>query len=168
MKSGVYKITNVINNRFYIGSSFNIESRWKQHQRCLKAGNHQNGNMQSDFNLYGENAFSYSVVEVTEDYINKEQELLDIYHDNGNMCYNISKSAEHPGNEISPERMKEYHRILKEDQDKKIPFLSYKKMMEILNYKSPAPVQNLLERMVELGLAEEVEFGERQKRYRIL
>ena len=63
--------------------------------------------------------------------------------------------------------IQEKARRLKEEQDKLTPYLTYSRMMEILNYKSPAPVQNLLERMVELGLAEEVEFGN-QKRYRIL
>lgn len=64
--------------------------------------------------------------------------------------------------------IQEKARKLKEEQDKLTPYLTYSRMMEILDYSSPAPVQHLLNRMVKLGLAEEVEFGDKQKRYRIL
>ena len=32
---GIYKIENIINNKVYIGSSNNIERRWKEHKRLL-------------------------------------------------------------------------------------------------------------------------------------
>ena len=31
---GIYKITNILNNRCYIGQSVNIADRWKQHAKC--------------------------------------------------------------------------------------------------------------------------------------
>ena len=31
MTMGIYKITNLKNDKSYIGLSFNIEKRWKQH-----------------------------------------------------------------------------------------------------------------------------------------
>lgn len=37
---GVYLITNNINGKMYIGSSINIERRWKEHLRDLRNGNH--------------------------------------------------------------------------------------------------------------------------------
>lgn len=57
--------------------------------------------------------------------------------------------------------------LLKNEQERLTPYLTLRRMAEILNYSSPAPVQNLLNRMLELGLAEEVDWGN-QKRYRIL
>ena len=38
MKTGIYKIINKINRRFYIGSSIDIDTRWKQHKRNAKLG----------------------------------------------------------------------------------------------------------------------------------
>ena len=31
--SGIYKITNIINNKSYIGSSVDIYTRWREHKR---------------------------------------------------------------------------------------------------------------------------------------
>jgi len=36
---GVYKITNIVNNKVYVGSSFDIKQRWNRHLNELK----QNG-----------------------------------------------------------------------------------------------------------------------------
>lgn len=36
MSCGIYKITNLINNKIYIGQSVNIEARWKGHIRNSK------------------------------------------------------------------------------------------------------------------------------------
>ena len=38
MSQGIYKITNKLNNKCYIGKSSNIEERWK-YQRIKKGGN---------------------------------------------------------------------------------------------------------------------------------
>ncbi|WP_366140436.1 GIY-YIG nuclease family protein, partial [uncultured Fibrobacter sp.] len=32
---GIYKITNLVNGKSYIGQSINISSRWKQHTQSL-------------------------------------------------------------------------------------------------------------------------------------
>ena len=42
MKSGVYKITNVKNGKFYIGSSKDIEFRWSEHKKHLNGNYHIN------------------------------------------------------------------------------------------------------------------------------
>ena len=34
--SGIYKITNIINNKSYIGSSVDIYTRWREHKRRSK------------------------------------------------------------------------------------------------------------------------------------
>ena len=36
MAIGIYKITNTVNGKFYIGSSKNIEIRWRVHRRNLR------------------------------------------------------------------------------------------------------------------------------------
>ena len=48
--SGVYAIQNITKGIFYIGSSENVENRWKQHQIMLKNNNHFNKRLQNDYN----------------------------------------------------------------------------------------------------------------------
>lgn len=48
--SGIYAIHNVTKDIFYIGSSENVETRWKQHQIELKGGYHHNKRLQEDYN----------------------------------------------------------------------------------------------------------------------
>lgn len=60
---GIYSIKNKINNKEYIGQSIDIETRWSNHQRLLKKGQHENYLLQDDYNLYGDNSFDYLVLE---------------------------------------------------------------------------------------------------------
>ena len=34
---GIYKITNLINQKIYIGQSINIEQRWKEHRKTMNS-----------------------------------------------------------------------------------------------------------------------------------
>lgn len=40
----VYKITNNINNKSYIGSSIRVEKRWREHINCSKNQNNKHYN----------------------------------------------------------------------------------------------------------------------------
>ena len=51
---GIYRITNLINSKFYIGSSSNLKKRLYEHQRELNLGIHTNKHLQSAWNKYGE------------------------------------------------------------------------------------------------------------------
>lgn len=66
--TGIYKITNVINEKIYIGQAIDIEIRWKRHINDLKSNRHCNHHLQRAWNTYGESVFSFSVVkECSED-----------------------------------------------------------------------------------------------------
>ena len=56
---GIYKITNKINNKCYIGASKNIERRWLEHKR----GDNKNSLLYSAFKKYGKENFSYEIIE---------------------------------------------------------------------------------------------------------
>ena len=64
MGCGIYKIENTKNNKIYIGSSINIEKRFYKHLWMLKKGIHDNNHLQNSFNEYGENYFSFSILEL--------------------------------------------------------------------------------------------------------
>lgn len=58
-----YKITNIENGSFYIGITENPANRKNQHFKQLRAGNHANYKIQNDYNIYGENAFQFEIIE---------------------------------------------------------------------------------------------------------
>lgn len=62
MKSGIYKITNTINGKVYIGQSININKRFKTHLSDLKYNRHHNIYLQKSFNKYGPEAFEFKVI----------------------------------------------------------------------------------------------------------
>lgn len=62
MKSGVYKITNLNNNKFYIGSSQNIKRRTQGHLNDLRANRHPNSHLQRSFNKHGEDRFIFETI----------------------------------------------------------------------------------------------------------
>lgn len=51
--SGIYKIENAANGRFYIGSSVDMALRWNQHRSALDRGCHKNPKLQNAWNKYG-------------------------------------------------------------------------------------------------------------------
>jgi group I intron endonuclease len=77
---GIYKITNIINNCYYIGSSINIKRRWKEHVNMLTKNKHNNVLLQNSWNKYSEKSFKFEVIELTNDrnkLIELEQKYLD-------------------------------------------------------------------------------------------
>ena len=67
MDTGIYKITNLISNKIYIGSTTtSFKRRFKEHLSALKRGDHPNSHMQRAFNLDGENSFIFEIIEIVE------------------------------------------------------------------------------------------------------
>lgn len=98
MNSGIYKITNKVNEKFYIGSSNNIERRWRHHKSNLRSGTHTNIHLQNSYNKYGEDQFEFVLIEEVrrENLLAKEQEYLDKVFDEDQETYNISRVAGSP------------------------------------------------------------------------
>jgi group I intron endonuclease len=92
--SGIYRIKNIITNDCYVGSSVNIERRWKEHKNALKANCHDNQYIQNAYNKYGIDAFKYEILEIcpVEYIIEREQERIDT----GAFKFNISLIAAKP------------------------------------------------------------------------
>lgn len=58
--TGIYKLTNTITGKVYIGQSMNIEERWKVYKRGHFHGNEELG---SDFEKYGQDSFKFEVIQ---------------------------------------------------------------------------------------------------------
>lgn len=61
---GIYKITNTVNNKIYIGRSAEMEVRWKCHRSKLVNSKHVNPHLQNAWNKYGGCAFVFEVIEI--------------------------------------------------------------------------------------------------------
>jgi group I intron endonuclease len=108
MAAGIYKIINVVNNKFYVGSSVNLRRRKSRHFSELRAGKHNNKHLQAAWGKYGEQAFVFVVVEECPegmDLLAAENVWLK-EHVGKDYCYNLGVDAVAPmlgkGGELSP------------------------------------------------------------------
>lgn len=96
---GIYKIITLHNNKYYIGSSINIEKRWRDHLSKMRMQKHANTHLQNVYNKYGESDFAFVVLLEMPDASNieirqKEQEFLDkIFQEDKNNIYNLARDA---------------------------------------------------------------------------
>lgn len=93
-KSGIYQIRNVVNNKVYIGSTFEFRKRKTQHFADLRNNRHYNEHLQRAFNKYGEENFKFEIIEIIEDkniLEEKEKYYIDSFftYDENN-GYNVS------------------------------------------------------------------------------
>lgn len=83
MKSGIYKITNSVNGKFYIGSSADIDYRWNEHKQYLNGNYHINPKLQNAWNFYGGDKFIFEIIEETSPekviLLDREQHYLDLF-----------------------------------------------------------------------------------------
>lgn len=95
--SGVYKIINRINGKFYIGStSMPFSRRFDFHECELKHGRHGNIHLQRSYDKHGRDAFTFEIVEECSDKsILRHREQF--YIDSLNPEFNIQKDAVRSG-----------------------------------------------------------------------
>ncbi len=100
MNTGVYLITNLVNNKVYVGStgrSFDV--RWSQHKLALNHGTHHSPHLQRSWDKYGESNFVFEVVVrcPKRACIEKEQLYLDLLDPtNRSKGYNLLPVADSP------------------------------------------------------------------------
>lgn len=97
---GIYKIVNGANGKYYVGSSIDVERRWRGHRKSLENGDHYDIYLQRAWNKYGEGNFEFRFVEEVEkekgrDLCSVEQNYLDEGFALG-ILYNVSKNAAAP------------------------------------------------------------------------
>ena len=90
----VYKITNRVTDKFYVGSTCNFKRRMSEHFGKLRRNTHHSKEMQEDYNTYGRDSFYVEVLEEGENTVlrDREQYYIDKFNpvENG---YNQSTSA---------------------------------------------------------------------------
>lgn len=65
MTCGVYRIVSTCSGKCYVGSSKNIEARWKSHRSELRAGKHSNFKLAAAWTKYGQDGLAFEILELT-------------------------------------------------------------------------------------------------------
>jgi group I intron endonuclease len=103
--SGIYKIVNKVNGKYYVGSSndvFGKFGRWYEHRKNLIKNCHTNKKLQNAWNKHGEHNFEFLFIESvnTDDLLLVEQIYLDLLREdhlsNKDTHYNLTYDASAP------------------------------------------------------------------------
>lgn len=131
MTIGIYKITNIVNGKVYIGKSQNIEKRFKSHIEGLNGGRNHNPHFQNAWNKYGKSNFKFEIIHPLKRYVEEEISDLEIYYiskynsTDANYGYNFQCGGQ--GGKLS-ERHKE---IIKQQSQFKNASLTYEEVVQI-------------------------------------
>ncbi len=101
MVSGVYVIANLATDKIYVGSSVDVDGRWRIHLRHLRSGKHHSFHLQRAWDKYGETNFCFGVLEEVTDpsqLVAREQEWINLTSAaDPAQGYNVSPTA---GNQL--------------------------------------------------------------------
>lgn len=94
----IYKIRNVTNGNFYVGSTVDSRVRFQTHRRQLRKGTHHCAHLQHAWNKYGEDCFKFEVIEKIasrDELFAAENKWLEEHYGKPH-CYNATRCAEAP------------------------------------------------------------------------
>jgi group I intron endonuclease len=92
-KSGIYKISNTVNSKIYIGSAVNFSYRFSKHKHHLTNGKHHSIVLQNHVNKYGLSTLLFDLIELCDVSILYEREqffineMLPVF----NICLSVKK-----------------------------------------------------------------------------
>lgn len=96
-ETGVYCIRNILNDKRYVGStSVSLRTRFKRHRNDLSNGEHHSQALQRAWDLYGLNAFEFTILErcSASNCLLLEQKWIDHYCSaNSEFGYNVLPKA---------------------------------------------------------------------------
>lgn len=95
--AGIYCIENLVNHRKYVGQSTNIFDRWRRHIYALNQGSHENDYLQKSWVKYGQDNFSFSILEKCEEtqLNDKERYYIEKFNTLNRECgYNLKSGGQ--------------------------------------------------------------------------
>lgn len=104
--SGIYRITCTVTGKFYIGSAADLRRRWLHHRNDFLRHDHHNLLLQRAWNKYGEQSFTFEVIELVLPpfLLEREQYWIDTLKPFSPKGFNIAPIAgSHLGAKRSPE-----------------------------------------------------------------
>ena len=111
-KPVIYRIRNVVNQKFYVGSTINMKERTRTHRNRLRRGRHHATHLQAAWNKYGEECFVFEVVEEvgSVDDLQRAEDVWLVEHVGQPYCYNKSRYSDTPMRGIRKEDHPSYGR----------------------------------------------------------
>jgi len=106
----IYKITNKLNNKCYIGQSNNPMERWKQHKfRAIKAEDKGKSAIHDALREVGIDNFIFEIIGWFKNYNEKEKYFINYYNSLIPNGYNILKGGEEPPHKYGEEHHNSVH-----------------------------------------------------------
>lgn len=86
----IYIIRNVVNEKFYVGSTINQRERFRTHRSKLRRNAHHCAHLQAAWNKYGEDCFKFEVISVVAsvELLQAAEDLWLAEHVGTSGCYN--------------------------------------------------------------------------------
>lgn len=105
---GIYKITNIINNKCYIGQSRDIYQRWEKHKSNIYNSSKNYLKIYQAFRKYGLKNFIFDIIEIcSEDKLNERELYWINYYDSYNNGYNSTLGGDYLWHEAIKNTQKE-------------------------------------------------------------
>lgn len=94
----IYLIRNTVNGKLYVGRTIDPKRRQRHHFSDLKSGTHHNQYLQNAFNMYGEGAFVFEVIEagIPDDEIKAREIFWVSEYERQSLCYNLTGGGDEP------------------------------------------------------------------------
>lgn len=98
MTQVIYKIVNLVNDKFYVGSTTNKKVRFREHRKQLRGNRHHCKHLQASWNKYGEEKFDFRVIEEVpnEKSLSEAEDKYLQEHFGKTYCYNSGAAAVAP------------------------------------------------------------------------
>lgn len=104
MKKAIYKITNLINGKIYVGQSKQPTHRWKEHKwNAFNPNRKEKSLLYNAIKKYGVNNFDFTIIGWFEDYNEKEKYYINFFNSIAPGGYNLTEGGEDPPHKYGEE-----------------------------------------------------------------
>lgn len=122
MTQVIYKIVNLINDKFYVGSTNNQRERFRTHRNKLRRGVHHCAHLQASWRKYGEEKFVFKVIAHVpdEESLQEAEDAWLVAHVGKAYCYNSGLRSGAPMRGIQRELHPNFGKPTSEEQKQQI------------------------------------------------
>lgn len=110
MITGIYTITNNVTKHIYVGAASNVTKRLNDHMCSLRKNIHVNSYMQNSWNKYGEDCFTFELLE--------ECNKVHLYSQEHYWCNMLNSHNKNYGYNLKPTHPNNVSLVLQETKDK--------------------------------------------------